>query len=108
MHKWSGMLEPGSQPPIDIVPALQYIPKRWAPWKDLCVEIREKQFELYNSLVSQCQKRIEANNGNGCFLETILADKNLGADLDLVRYDLSSPLEHLADHGFQRYNGCIP
>ena len=85
IKKWSGLLEPGAQPPVDLLPILKYVPSRWAQWKGLCSEIRANQYDLYEGLVAQCERRMERNMRNGCFLESVLDDKKLGADRTLIR-----------------------
>lgn len=84
--KWATILEPGSQPPVDLLPALKYVPERWAKWKTLCREIRTTQTKLYGSIVKACERRIERDESNGSMLESLLGDKKLSADKDLLRY----------------------
>ncbi|CAL1706613.1 unnamed protein product [Somion occarium] len=37
------LIKPGGLPPVELIPALKYIPERWAPWKQLCKEARGLQ-----------------------------------------------------------------
>ncbi|THH17464.1 hypothetical protein EW146_g3349 [Bondarzewia mesenterica] len=97
IQKWSYILEPGAQPPVDLLPILKYVPARWAPWKGLCSEIRAKQFELYEGLVSLCESRMKQNMRNGCLLESVLDDKKLGTDRTLIRGTIGAFLEGATD-----------
>lgn len=65
-------MEPGSQPPIDLLPVLRYIPERWAPWKTACAEVRKRQREVYFGLLSECQRRLAKGEENGCYIEQVL------------------------------------
>ncbi|KAF5355232.1 hypothetical protein D9758_005994 [Tetrapyrgos nigripes] len=93
IEEWSGLLEPGSQPPIDLIPILKYIPARWAKWKGLCADIRRQQCELYNGFVTMCEHRIANNLRNGSLLEGIIADQKLGNDKILIRGTIGAFLE---------------
>ncbi|THU88694.1 cytochrome P450 [Dendrothele bispora CBS 962.96] len=93
IEEWSGLLEPGSQPPLDLIPVLKYIPARWAKWKDLCADIRRQQYELYDGFVTMCEKRIANNLRNGSLLEGVIADQKLGNDRVLIRGTIGAFLE---------------
>ncbi|KAJ7845273.1 cytochrome P450 [Mycena olivaceomarginata] len=36
LHRFLHILLPGVYPPLDLVPALKYLPERWAPWLAAC------------------------------------------------------------------------
>ncbi|KAK7040225.1 hypothetical protein VNI00_010031 [Paramarasmius palmivorus] len=59
-------------PPVDKLPILGYIPERWAPWKTLVKDAKEKQRELYFGLLEECKGHIANNEGNGCLVEDLL------------------------------------
>ena len=85
LQKWSVILEPGAQPPVDLLPILKYVPERWARWKGLCKEVRAGQIELYDSFVSMCERRMEQDMRNGSLLESIIGEGKLGTDRALMR-----------------------
>jgi Cytochrome P450. len=85
IEKWSAIIEPGSQPPVDQFPILKYVPTRWAPWKSLCSEIRAVQFDLYDGFIRMCERRIEQDKRNGSLLESVIEEKKLGIDRALIR-----------------------
>lgn len=97
IHKWSGLLEPGSQPPVDLFPILKYVPEKWAQWKSLCREIRGKQFELYDGFVKMCEQRIKDDAKNGSLLEGVVEDHKLGNDKVLIRGTIGAFLEGATD-----------
>jgi hypothetical protein len=71
-HLWEQALAPGAHPPVDLLPALNYIPERWAPWKRACKEIRKRQRELYFGLYEECEERIVRGEENGCYMESVI------------------------------------
>ncbi|KAJ3839896.1 cytochrome P450 [Lentinula raphanica] len=71
-HLWGLILEPGSQPPIDLLPFLCYVPRRWAPWKALSEKIRMDQRKLYFGLLDECADRIQKGEENGSFMEEVI------------------------------------
>lgn len=66
------LIRPGATPPLDILPFLKMIPKRWAPWKARCDDLRARQRELYFQLLTESEVRIQKGQANGCHIETIL------------------------------------
>ncbi|KAJ3758863.1 cytochrome P450 [Lentinula raphanica] len=71
-HLWGLILEPGPQPPIDLLPFLCYVPRRWAPWKALSEKIRMDQRKLYFGLLDECADRIQKGEENGSFMEEVI------------------------------------
>lgn len=71
-HALEGFFEPGAIPPVDILPALKYIPERWAPWKKKCKELREQYLKLFSDLRDLCEIRVQSGKRNGCYLEDVL------------------------------------
>ncbi|KAG9000126.1 hypothetical protein FRB93_012890 [Tulasnella sp. JGI-2019a] len=70
LHK---LMEAGATPPFELIPLLKYIPQRFAPWKAQAKEVREMQRGLLFDLLDKCEARAAAGNGNGCYMEGILA-----------------------------------
>lgn len=42
LHRFLHILLPGVYPPLDLVPALKYLPERWAPWLAACRRSRSE------------------------------------------------------------------
>lgn len=79
------LLKPGSIPPIDLIPALRYVPERWAGWKRFCNQARERYRRFFGDLVDGCEARMHDGKGNGCFIETILErEHELGMTRDMI------------------------
>ena len=70
--KWQAVMAPGAAPPVDLLPILDYIPTRWAPWKRAAEHVRELQKQLYGGLLEQSQRRLKAGSPNGCFVEGVI------------------------------------
>ncbi|CAL1702684.1 unnamed protein product [Somion occarium] len=86
-HKWEALIAPGAHPPIDLIPALEYIPGRWASWKTITRDIRKQQRSMYFNLRDDCERRIREGRRNGCFLEDIIdQQEKLGLTRDMVGY----------------------
>ncbi|KAL0954810.1 hypothetical protein HGRIS_003756 [Hohenbuehelia grisea] len=86
-HLWELALEPGAHPPVDLLPFLNYIPERWAPWKQLCKETRKRQQALYFGLLEECEARMARGVENGCFMEEVIQRQvEFGLRRDLVGY----------------------
>lgn len=92
LDMWQLALEPGAQPPLDLIPILRYIPERWASWKALCRDIRHLQRKLYFGLLDQCETRMLQGRRNGCFMEEILDKKE--------RYSMDNELSGYAPSFF--------
>jgi hypothetical protein len=71
-HMWETALAPGSQPPVDFLPILKYVPERWAPWKTLCKEVRKAQRKLYFGLLTECEERVKRGEENGSYMEEVV------------------------------------
>lgn len=100
LRMWELLVQPGGHPPIDMIPALEHIPERWASWKTRSREIKRRQQKLYFGLRDKCQERIVQDRRNGCFIEDLLAQKE---KLDLtdeligyVKFHQSSQSELIA------------
>ncbi|KAH9476391.1 Cytochrome P450 monooxygenase [Psilocybe cubensis] len=73
-------------PPVDFIPALMYVPERWAPYKKLWRESRIMQRNLYFGLLIEAEKR--KNEGlNECFVTSLLDQQiELGLDRETIVY----------------------
>lgn len=72
---------------MDLIPALKHVPEQWAPWKTLCKKVRALQRDLYFSLLSECETRIENGMRNDCFMEGVIdRQKELGLSRELAGY----------------------
>ncbi|KAJ7578559.1 cytochrome P450 [Mycena floridula] len=95
---WENVLDPSAHPPVDLLPFLKYVPERWAPWKRLCSRARYLQRGLYLGLVDECEKRIQRNEENGCYIETILQrQRELGIDREAIAWIGGVLLEGASD-----------
>ncbi|KAI3620890.1 cytochrome [Moniliophthora roreri] len=63
MELWNTCISPTAVPPVDLLPFLDYIPKRWAWWKRLAAKIWQKQRELYFGLVDKCKQWMKRRMG---------------------------------------------
>ncbi|KAJ7580165.1 cytochrome P450 [Mycena floridula] len=87
---WGQLLEPGAHPPADLLPFLNYIPERWAPWKQACKKVRSVQQTIYFGLLDQCENRLRNGERNGSYMEEVLEKQDsLGIDRELVGLVLS-------------------
>lgn len=66
------LIKPGGLPPVELIPALKYIPERWAPWKQLCKEARGLQRRLCFGLLDVTINRIKDGRRTDCFMEYLL------------------------------------
>ncbi|KAL0574271.1 hypothetical protein V5O48_007679 [Marasmius crinis-equi] len=84
---WNLALEPGAHPPVDLLPILDYLPERWAPWKKLAREARHIQRGLYFGLVTETEERMRRGEENGCYMEEVIArQKEFLLDREMVGY----------------------
>lgn len=84
-HDFEKTLEPGNYPPIDFIPILNYIPDRFASWKKAAKALRQKQRMYYMKLLSACERRMQENRRNGCFIEDVIDDQgNSGLTRDMI------------------------
>ncbi|KAF8189911.1 cytochrome P450 [Mycena galopus ATCC 62051] len=47
LHRFLGILLPGAHTPVDLVPALKYLPERWAPWRAACRRSKSEMAALH-------------------------------------------------------------
>ncbi|KAI3598435.1 cytochrome [Moniliophthora roreri] len=85
---WTKLLSPGTVPPVDKLPFLDYIPERWASWKALIREVKERHRKLYFGLLDDCENQMKSDvGGNGSFMEDLLGRKEeYGMDREEIGY----------------------
>ncbi|THU99211.1 cytochrome P450 [Dendrothele bispora CBS 962.96] len=87
MEKWVNLLAPGAHPPVDMIPVLKFVPEGWARWKRICNEVRRLQKKLYFGLMGEVEGRMQADQENGCFLETIIKRQDeWGLNREMISY----------------------
>ncbi|KAJ5706838.1 hypothetical protein N7488_006639 [Penicillium malachiteum] len=74
-ERFTGILEPGSTPPIDAFPFLRSLPEFMSPWKKEAKEIRLEQSVLYYGLLNETKARLSQKNLQPCFMEKLLASQ---------------------------------
>jgi len=75
MSRVTAMVEPSSAPPVDLVPALKWLPKALCWWKKEAYAVREGQLTLYSSFFNETKARMEEGRANGCFMEGLIRDQ---------------------------------
>ncbi|KAF7328683.1 putative cytochrome P450 [Mycena sanguinolenta] len=86
-HEWEAILEPGSTPPIDLIPILKYVPERWAKWKRDCAKTRKLQRDLYFGLLDETKERLSKGDENGSYMEEVLTrQEEFGMDREITGY----------------------
>ncbi|KAK7681813.1 hypothetical protein QCA50_015160 [Cerrena zonata] len=84
-REFDTVIAPGTHPPIDLVPLLQYVPERWASWKTICKDLRKRQKGFYYRLLESCERRMNNGRNNGCFLEDVIINKEtLGLTREMI------------------------
>ncbi|KAH7886508.1 cytochrome P450 [Phlebopus sp. FC_14] len=63
------VVEMGKSPPIDLFPALNWVPERYASWKRRVMSVRRRHDALYGDLLSLVKNRIQSGQQNGAFME---------------------------------------
>lgn len=85
-HDFNHIMGPGSTPPLDLLPALKYIPENvpwWIPlpsslketlrasWKGACRDIRARHKVYYSKLLKPCQDRAKEGLENRSFMQSV-------------------------------------
>uniref|UniRef100_A0A0W0GBY3 Putative cytochrome P450 n=1 Tax=Moniliophthora roreri TaxID=221103 RepID=A0A0W0GBY3_MONRR len=95
---WNQLLAPGTIPPIDMFPFLNYIPERWAKWKSMVKDLRERQRKTHFALLDDCAKRIVKGEGNGSYMEEVLSrQEEWGLSKEILGY-IGTVLLEAASH----------
>ncbi|KAJ7862204.1 cytochrome P450, partial [Mycena leptocephala] len=86
-HQWSHLVEPGATPPVDAIPLLKFVPEQWARWKCDCKRVRNLQRALYFGWVDETKGMLLRGEGNGSYVEEVLArQEELGMDDEKIGY----------------------
>jgi len=84
------ILDPALQPPIDMLPILQFVPE-WmgASWKGLCREAKRVTHGLYHGLFTQLEERNDRGHYNGSSVETLRSRAGeWGLSKEMVWYNI--------------------
>ncbi|KAJ6571782.1 cytochrome P450 [Mycena capillaripes] len=76
LHRFLHILLPGVYPPIDLVPALKYLPERWAPWLAACRRSKSEMasFRFAHSRAAEARAAKHDDDGpakGDCFMSSI-------------------------------------
>lgn len=66
------VMDPTAHPPIDLFPALKYVPARWASWKGLCARAKALRDGLYTGLFTEVEQKVASGTDVGSYLGNIL------------------------------------
>ncbi|EIM80810.1 cytochrome P450 [Stereum hirsutum FP-91666 SS1] len=106
--EWARFLEPGHNPPVDLIPLLKYVPARWARWKRMAASLRRTQRTMYGTLIERCEAHILENDRKGAALEKIIDEREeRGIDRALLRGIVGSILEGGSDTTALFTRSCI-
>ncbi|KAG8956747.1 hypothetical protein FRC04_000225 [Tulasnella sp. 424] len=98
LKTFSQLVRPGETPPLDLIPALKYVPERFAPWKTTLKDLRKAQREYYGGLMEETRQRMERGNGNGCFMQKVLErQEDFKLDDEMALYMGAAMLEAGSD-----------
>lgn len=76
MENWSKVMETGNTPPVDLIPALHYVPERLlGNWKSRAKDVSKEMNELYSEYLDLVLSRREKDVNKGSFMDTVL-DQN--------------------------------
>ena len=82
MEEWSEVMETGATPPVDIIPALKWVPEGLlGNWVTRSRNVGKAMDHLYGSLVRQVQRRRAKVGSRGSFLDSVLDQPKLVQDL---------------------------
>uniref|UniRef100_A0A8H7XLU3 Cytochrome P450 n=1 Tax=Psilocybe cubensis TaxID=181762 RepID=A0A8H7XLU3_PSICU len=73
--------------PVNFIPALMYVPERWAPWKKMWKKIQAMQCSLYFKLFREVERRKRAGMIDECFAAKMLEQQeDLALERDTIVY----------------------
>lgn len=82
MEEWSEVMETGATPPVDIIPALKWVPEGLlGNWITRSRNVGKAMDNLYGSLVRHVQRRRAKVGSRDSFLDSILDQPKLVQDL---------------------------
>ncbi|KAF9024669.1 cytochrome P450 [Hymenopellis radicata] len=86
-ERWDAYLAPGASPPVDMFPILKYLPEFLAPWKKEARALRRLQRHLFFTALEECEERLRRGEGNDCYLEELIQQKDeIGLSRDQIAY----------------------
>ncbi|EXJ84778.1 hypothetical protein A1O3_05450 [Capronia epimyces CBS 606.96] len=86
MENWSVVMEPGNTPPVDIFPALHYVPEAvFGNWRSRAKNVGKAMNALYGDMLAGLEKRRAAVGPKYSFMDRVLDQKD---KLELTRNQL--------------------
>ncbi|KAF8835283.1 cytochrome P450 [Paxillus ammoniavirescens] len=70
------VVEVGKSPPVDLIPALAWVPERYALWKRRVMSVSRRYDALYGELLSLVKGRVTRGQQNGAFMEDAYLRRN--------------------------------
>ncbi|KIJ12415.1 hypothetical protein PAXINDRAFT_137078 [Paxillus involutus ATCC 200175] len=70
------VVEVGKSPPVDLIPALAWVPERYASWKRRVMSVSRRYDALYGELLSLVKGRVTRGQQNGAFMEDAYLRRN--------------------------------
>lgn len=74
-------MDVGKAPPVDLFPILKAVPTSLAKWKRNAYDLRNRQEEIFDYLLSIVKRRMSRGDNNNTFMEEVLKNQ---ADWDLT------------------------
>jgi len=85
-HLFEKIIDPGAQPPVDMLPFLKYVPE-WmgARWKGLCRDLRQLRRGIFLGLLTEMEERNAMDDYNGSCMEIVKErSKEWGLDREQI------------------------
>jgi cytochrome P450 len=73
--QFTGILETGATPPVDIFPFLKRLPDFMSPWRRWARQIRAEQRQLYFELLQEVKSQRARGIYRNCFMSQLLDEK---------------------------------
>lgn len=87
LHALEHTVSPGTHPPIDLLPFLKYVPRKWASWMQDCEDVKRRRDVLHWRLYKECEDRMNKGEDPRSLLEeTILKREELELEKAAVVY----------------------
>ena len=82
MEEWSKVMETGATPPVDIFPALKWVPERLlGNWITRSRDVGKGMDRLYSRMVSHVRQRRARSRSRKSFIDAVLDQDDLARDL---------------------------
>ena len=82
MEEWSKVMETGATPPVDIIPALKWVPERlFGNWITRSRNVGKAMDDLYGSLVRHVRQRRAKMGSRDSFLDSLLDQSEISQNL---------------------------